>query len=590
MSAGREGAGGRGDARGGRGLRILYLLTDPFGVGGVQSDMMALGEDLARSGHRIAVACPPGERVPELVRLGVAHIGLDFRYRSMPAFVRCARALARFLRRWPADVLAPQSVRSSLAAATVGRVAGLPVARRLVTTVHNIHNPANFRVAGRLLNLTSAQVVFESRYERDQLVRRGLNPAKAVVIPSGIDLTWFAPRPKDPGILARYGLGEATPVVGIVARLSEEKGHRHLLRAMRHVHRTIPAAHLLIVGDGPLRTDLEAEAAALGLAGRVHFAGTQRDVRPYVSAFDLFVLASTRESFPLAAREAMAMGKPVVAPRVGGCAEVVDDGRTGLLVPPTEPERLAEALLALLGNPEAVARMGAAGRAKAERELGRERWVAAKVLHREISDQPDQIERFRRDPSHPLARRIRTWAAEAPVALFVGRLVYYKGLDVLLDALPRAPAARLVIVGDGPLRGDLRERSTRLGIDHRLLWLGEIGDEDLIGAYGGADVLVLPSTGRTEAFGVVQVEAMAAGLPVISTRLGTGVERVNLDGVTGRIVAPGDAAELAAALEEIVGDGALRSRLAAAALERSEEFAAAQLLDRYLALYAEASA
>lgn len=198
------------------------------------------------------------------------------------------------------------------------------------------------------------------------------------------------------------------------------------------------------------------------------------------------------------------------------------------------------------------------------------------------------VERFRRDASHPLARRVRAWAGEAPVALAVGRLVYYKGIDVLLDALALAPRVRLAVVGEGPLRGALHGRAARLGVADRVLWLGEVSDDDLRGAYAGADVFVLPSTAATEAFGVVQVEAMAAGLPVISTRLGTGVERVNADGETGLLVAPRDPAALAAALEGILADDALRSRLAAGALERSRDFSAEKLLDRYLALYEEA--
>ncbi|MBI2983334.1 MAG: glycosyltransferase [Chloroflexi bacterium] len=200
------------------------------------------------------------------------------------------------------------------------------------------------------------------------------------------------------------------------------------------------------------------------------------------------------------------------------------------------------------------------------------------------------VERFRAVPAHPAARRIRAWAGGAPVALFVGRLVYYKGLGVLLDALARVPTLRLVMVGDGPLLRDLRTQAGQLGVSARVLWLGAVSDDDLVGAYSGADVFVLPSTAPTETFGVVQVEAMAAGLPVVSTRLGTGVERVNSDGATGRVVSPGDPAELADALRAILEDPAVRARSAEAARERAREFAADRLVERYLALYAEATA
>lgn len=199
------------------------------------------------------------------------------------------------------------------------------------------------------------------------------------------------------------------------------------------------------------------------------------------------------------------------------------------------------------------------------------------------------VQRFRRAPEHPVARRVRAWAGDAPVALFVGRLIYYKGLEVLLDALALAPGLRAAIVGDGPLRDALRARADRRGVSDRVLWLGALGDDDLVGAYGGADVFVLPSVGATEAFGIVQVEAMAAGLPVVSTRLGTGVERVNLDGVTGLLVTVGDAAALSSALRAVIAAGGTASGFAAAALERSREYGAERLLPRYLELYREAA-
>lgn len=199
------------------------------------------------------------------------------------------------------------------------------------------------------------------------------------------------------------------------------------------------------------------------------------------------------------------------------------------------------------------------------------------------------VDSFARAPDHPLARRLRAWAGERPLALFVGRLVYYKGLTVLLEALARTREVRLALVGDGPLRGEVRSRCRRLGLEERVLQLGAVGDDDLVGAYSGADLLVLPSTLPTEAFGLVQVEAMAAGLPVVSTRLGTGVERVNAHGETGLLVPPGDAGALASALEALATDAAFRGRLAAGALERSRDFAPCRLAPRYRALYADAA-
>jgi rhamnosyl/mannosyltransferase len=154
--------------------------------------------------------------------------------------------------------------------------------------------------------------------------------------------------------------------------------------------------------------------------------------------------------------------------------------------------------------------------------------------------------------------------------LFVGRLVYYKGIDVLLKALSMAPEANLRIVGDGTDRNRLEALSVQLGVASRTQFLGPIPDDELLKAFADADVFVLPSISRAEAFGLAMAEAMANGMPVISTSLGTGTDWVNLDSVSGVVVQPGDANALAEAIE-ILGDRDLRARLGAGAFVRAHE-------------------
>lgn len=199
------------------------------------------------------------------------------------------------------------------------------------------------------------------------------------------------------------------------------------------------------------------------------------------------------------------------------------------------------------------------------------------------------IQATRRRSDHPLAASIRHWANGRPIALAVGRLVYYKGVGVLLDAIALIRDVCLVIVGEGPLRKQLESRVQELAISERVRWLGQISDDDLAGAFSGADVFVLPSVAPSEAFGLVQVEAMAAGLPVVSTRLGTSVEIVNVDGATGTVVEPGDPRALALAIRALVHDEALRGRLSAGALKHAGEFAEDRLVKLYRDLYAAAA-
>jgi rhamnosyl/mannosyltransferase len=160
-------------------------------------------------------------------------------------------------------------------------------------------------------------------------------------------------------------------------------------------------------------------------------------------------------------------------------------------------------------------------------------------------------------------------AVPGPRMLFVGRLVYYKGLSVLIEAIDGCGGS-LVIVGEGPLEGELRSLVDRKGLGGRVLFAGRVDDADLPALYQACDVFVLPSIAKTEAFGVVQIEAMAAGKPVVSTDLPTGVPWVNKDGESGLIVEPGDPASLRQALRRLLEDDAFRQRLGLGAQRRAE--------------------
>ena len=175
-----------------------------------------------------------------------------------------------------------------------------------------------------------------------------------------------------------------------------------------------------------------------------------------------------------------------------------------------------------------------------------------------------------------------------PIVLFVGRLIYYKGADVLVRAMAGVDAD-LVLVGNGPLRAELEQLAASLGIADRVTFAEPLGFDDLVAWYHAADVFCLPSVARSEAFGLVQLEAHASGTPVISTRLTTGVPFVNPDGVTGLTVPPGDVPALTAALRTLTEDAGLRQRLGQQALERARsQFTIPRMIDDTLAVYAEA--
>ena len=191
------------------------------------------------------------------------------------------------------------------------------------------------------------------------------------------------------------------------------------------------------------------------------------------------------------------------------------------------------------------------------------------------------------DRDRPGARALRERHGD-PFLLFVGRLRHYKGLHVLLDAMPRVPA-RLVVVGDGPKGPALREQARGLALGDRVHFAGSLEEEALHDHLAAAAIGLLPSSTETEAFGLAMVEYMAAGLPVVSTELGTGTSYVNQDGATGLIVPANEPAPLAAGIGRLLADPGLRARMGAAGRSRvRENFTTEAMMRGMDLLYAEA--
>jgi glycosyltransferase involved in cell wall biosynthesis len=209
----------------------------------------------------------------------------------------------------------------------------------------------------------------------DALRPRGAAGARTHVIPSGVDTELFRPRPEARGELrARLGIANAnpaTPVIGTVGRLEARKGTALLLEAAAQlVKKGLSELRVVVVGDGPLRDELSALAARLGITERVHMLGNRSDVAEVLVALDVFVLPSHSEGMSNALLEAMATGLPVVATAVGGNPEVVSAETTGVLVPPDNAMALADAVLRLVASPGLRAQLGAAARGQVQERHG----------------------------------------------------------------------------------------------------------------------------------------------------------------------------------------------------------------------------
>lgn len=258
------------------------------------------------------------------------------------------------------------------------RLAGIP---RLVMSTRSIGiwKKRIHYLTGPLIFNHADRVLANSMEVRNYMVQReSVNKNKIQVVYNGLDTGKFGKSfsPEEvQKIRKELGLPPMGPVIGIVANLSPQKDYPTLLQAAVQVAKANEDARFLIVGDGPLRASLQAETIRLGLEGRVVFTGLRTDVDRCLSCMDTFVLSSVREGFSNALLEAMAMGLPVVASRVGGNIEAVKVGESGYLFQPGDYNELARYILRLIGNPGQARIMGENGKKRAMRDFSNSHYL-----------------------------------------------------------------------------------------------------------------------------------------------------------------------------------------------------------------------
>jgi glycosyltransferase involved in cell wall biosynthesis len=301
--------------------------------------------------------------------------------------------LAKFFKKEGIDLVHTMGTRMNFYGRLAGRLAGVPY---ICSTVQNslfdypigpvkraIYVKADAwtaRYAQRIIAVADALA-------RDLREGYGIPQEKILTIHNGLDLSELKVSRSPEEARQELGIPQDSLCVGSAGRMTHQKGFIYLIRAMPEVFRRFPKARLLLVGDGPLREKLEAEALRLGIRELCIFPGYRADIPDILQAMDVFVLSSLSEGLPFVLLEALGMERPVVATAVSGNPELIEHGRNGLLVAPADPEALAQAVCWMLDNPEQAQALGRAGRSTVMEEFSVKKMVErTEAVYRSLWD------------------------------------------------------------------------------------------------------------------------------------------------------------------------------------------------------------
>jgi glycosyltransferase involved in cell wall biosynthesis len=360
-----------------RKIRVLEMIDKPF-LGGGQRTVLLLARNLDRCKFEVSVAsAPAGPLVEELRKAGVRHHPLKL---EKTLSLRVLGDIRRVLEENSVEILHTHGGVAGL----YGRLAARKSRVKVVHTLHGLHylhyrNPilrqAYIDLERRLGRLTDALVfVCRADWEKGKGLR--LAPeSKMHVIRNGVDLGLLKPSAEAKKLKMELGLQTAGPLVGTVARLHRQKGLTYLIQAAPQIRSSFPGVKIVVVGGGPLRQELEQEAVRRGVGDVLLFLGERPNVPDLLNLFDVFVLPSLWEGLPYVLVEAAYLRKPIVATAVDGNPEVIEDGKTGLLIPSADSSALASAVLLLLQDKTLAGRLAKAARSAIPPRFGLKKMI-----------------------------------------------------------------------------------------------------------------------------------------------------------------------------------------------------------------------
>ncbi|MBI1977005.1 MAG: lipopolysaccharide heptosyltransferase II [Candidatus Omnitrophica bacterium] len=351
-------------------MNILQIVPE-MNVGGVERGTYDLAITLVKKGHKSVVVSNGGELAEKLWGSGVIHYKLPVHEKNLITMSRMAKEVTKIIREEKIDLVHARSRVPAWIGFWASRKAGVP----LITTCHGYYSTGFF---SHVMGWGKFVIAISHAMARHMVENFNVPHARIRLIPRGVDLTEFCYRGET---AAQPGKEEKEMIIGIVGRLTPLKGHADFLRAIPRVSQQYRNLRVWVIGDAPKEkqsylTELQTLVRHLGIKDSVEFLGHRSDVTEVLRQLDLLVLATvTPEAFGRVLIEAQAVGVPVVATRVGGVVDVIEDEKTGLLVPPSDSVTMAAVILRVLQDPVLAGQLSRAARQRVEQEFSLEKMV-----------------------------------------------------------------------------------------------------------------------------------------------------------------------------------------------------------------------
>jgi glycosyltransferase involved in cell wall biosynthesis len=349
-------------------IRLAKFLN-VFAIGGTERQFVNIAKRLDPARFDLHIACFKrwGAFLPEIEASGWPLEDYPIQGLINPKTVRAQLRFARYLRQHRIEILHTYGWTANLFGIPAARLAGVPVTIASIRDT-GVYLSRSKLHAQRVVCRMATCVLANSNAVREWLISEGYNRDKIQVIHNGIVQPDLSALPLS-NIRREFSIPVDAPLVGTICRLSPVKAVDDFLRAAATVSQRHPAAYFLVIGDGEERAALQQCAEEQGIGDRVVFTGFRTDTAQVLKELNVSVLASLTEGLSNTLLESMACGVPVVATRVGGNAEIVEDRKTGLLVPARNHHILSEAICQLLSNPPLALQMGYAGKERVQRQF-----------------------------------------------------------------------------------------------------------------------------------------------------------------------------------------------------------------------------